>query len=74
MYPSPQNFVFDNDVLLLVMYYSNMIIKTVVLILYSVQRYLNHHFDLSDSSRRPLYSLVCDIPRIGPVMASTALY
>ena len=66
--------MFDNDVLLLV----NILFKyggrPVVLILYSVQRCLNHHHDLSDSSPSSLYSLVCDVPRIAPVIASAALH
>ena len=48
--------------------------RPVVLILYSVQRCLNHRRDLSDSSPSSLYSLVCDVPRIAPVIASAALY
>ena len=45
--------------------------RPVVLILYSVQRYLNHCGDSSPSS---VYSLVCDVPCIAPVIASAALY
>ena len=48
--------------------------RPVVLILYSIQRCLNHCLDLSDSSSISLYSLVCDVPRITPVIASGALY
>ena len=56
--------MFDNDVLLLVAYYSNMV----------VQRCLNHRRDLSNSSPSSLYSLVCDVPCIAPLIASVALY
>ena len=33
-----------------------------------------HRCDLSDSSPGSLYSLVCDVPHIAPVIASAALY
>ena len=46
----------------------------VVLILYGVQKCLNHTHDLNDSSPSSLYSLVCDVPRVAPVIASAALY
>ena len=59
MKPSPQSF--NNVVLLLV-------------ILYSVQRCINHRLDLGQSSTVSLYSLVCDVPLIAPIMASAALY
>ena len=59
--------MFDNDVLLLIALFN-------VLILYSVQRCLNHCLDLSDSSLSLLFILVCDVPRLAPVMASAALY
>ena len=59
--------MFDNDVLLLIALFN-------VLILYSVQRCLNHCLDLSDSSLSSLFILVCDVPRLAPVMASAALY
>ena len=48
--------------------------RPAVLILYSVRRCLNHLRDLSDSSSSSLYSLVCDVSHIGPVIASAALY
>ena len=48
--------------------------RPVALFLYSVQRRLNHHLDLSDSSPSSLYNLVCDVSRIAPVIASAALY
>ena len=41
---------------------------------FSVQRCLNHRLNLSDSSPSSLHSLVCDVPRIAPVIASAALY
>ena len=47
--------------------------RPVVLILYSAQRCLNQHLDLSDSSPSSLFSLICDVPLIAPVMASAAL-
>ena len=65
MYPSPQNFVFANDVLLLLTLFN-------VLILYSVERCLNHRLDLSDFSPSSMFILVCDVPRIASVMASAA--
>ena len=48
--------------------------RPVVLILYSIQRCLNHRLNLSDSSPSWLYSLVCGVPRVAPVMPGTALY
>ena len=48
--------------------------RPVVLILYSTQRCLNHCLDLSDSSSSSLYSLVCDVLHIAPLIASAALY
>ena len=41
-----------------------------VLILYSLQRCLNYRHDLNNSSPSSLYSLVFDVPRIAPVIAS----
>ena len=70
IYPGPENFVFDNDGNILFKYGD----RPVVLILYSVQRCVNHHRDLSNSSPSSLYSLVCDVPRIVPVISSAALY
>ena len=44
--------------------------RPAVLTLYSVQKCPNYCLDLSESS--PI--LVCDVPRVAPVMANTALY
>ena len=58
--------------------FSNMLFKyggrPVVLILYSMLGCLNHCLALSDSSSSSLCSLVCDVPRITPVISSGALY
>ena len=65
--------MFDNDVT-----FGNILFRyggrAVVLILYSVQRCLNHCHELNDSSPSSLYSLDCDVLRIAPVIASATLY
>ena len=62
----------------MICYFGNKLFKyggrPAVLILYSIQRCLNHRRDLSDSSPSSLYSLVCDVPCIAPLIASVALY
>ena len=69
-----------NQVLRILWYvrFGNMLFKydsrPVVLILYSIQRCLNHHLDLYDSRSCSLYSLVCDVPYIVSVIASAGLY
>ena len=48
--------------------------RNVVLILYGEQKCITNPHDLRDSSPSSLYSLVCDVPPVAPVIASAALY